>query len=59
MYTLRIYFSVSTCVYASKEQNIIKIRYSVHNAIIKERRRHKINENIHITKQFHSDVILT
>ena len=62
MYTLRIYFSVSTCVYVSKEQNMIKIPYSVRNAIVKVHQRHRITENFHMTnvmtKQFHSDVIL-
>ena len=56
---LRIYFSVSTCVYASKEQNMIEICSSVHNAIVKVRRCNKVTENFHITKQFYSDVILT
>ena len=59
MYTLRIYFYVSTCVYANKQQNMIEIRYSVHNAILIVRRRHKITDNFHMTKQFHSDAILT
>ena len=59
MYTLRIYFSVPICVYAHKGQNMIAIRYSVYNIIVKKRRRHKITENFHMAKQFHSDVVLT
>ena len=59
IYILRIYLSVSTCVYASKETNMIEIPYPVHDAIVKVRRRHKITENFRMTKQFNYDVIST
>ena len=58
LYALLIYYSVLVSVYASKWQNLINFRYSMHDTVVKVCQPHKTAEKFRRTKQFHFEVIL-